>query len=150
MSSYNKVIIMGHLTRDPEIKRLQGKNCVLSFSVGINKKYRDGNGEMQDRPSFPNCVAWNRTTEFIEQYFAKGDPIHIEGELQTRSYKDKDDKSVYVTEVFVQHVTFAGGTRRSSGQSGQNGRNDYQPQTDYGSELGYPGDDHPGFADTPF
>lgn len=148
MSSYNRVILMGNLTRDPEVKHLQGKSCVLSFSIGINKKFRDLNGELQDRASFPNCVAWNNTAKFIERYFHKGDTIHLEGEIQTRSYKDNEGKSRYVTEVFVQRATFAGKSSQPSAAS--TGQRAYQPGDDYGGEYDYPGGDHPGFVDVPF
>lgn len=150
MSSFNKVILMGNLTRDPEVKHTQSNNCVLSFSIGINKKYRDRQGQTQEISYFPRCVAWNKTAEFIERYFSKGDPIHIEGELQTHSYKDKDEKNVYVTEVFVQHATFAGSTKRSPEQGSHGNQHGHQPVDNHGDEYGYPGDDHPGWADTPF
>lgn len=120
--SYNKVILMGNLTRDPELKRLQGGASVLNFNVGINKVWYDRNRQKQQEASFPSCVAWNRTAEFIAQYFRKGSPIMIDGELRTRDYVDTaSGQKRYVTEVLVQSAAFCGGAKKSDMPSAPQG-----------------------------
>lgn len=111
MSSFNRVILMGNMTRDPDLKMLQGNNCVLNFSIGINKIWYDRNRQKQQKSAFPSCVAWNSVARFISQYFRKGSPILLEGELQTRTYEDTRDRSKhYVTEILVSRAEFAGGS----------------------------------------
>lgn len=107
--SYNKVILMGNLTRDPELKRLQGGASVLNFSIGVNKVWYDRNRQKQQQASFPSCVAWNGTADFIARYFAKGSPILIDGELRTREYTDTAGVKKYITEVLVTSAAFCGG-----------------------------------------
>lgn len=116
MSCFNKVILIGNLTRDPEVKHFQGNGCVLNFSIGINKKWYDNNGDAQEQVSFPNCVAWGKKALFIEKYFHKGSKILIEGELRTKTYKDQEGKTQYVTYVLVDNPQFAGG-KRGEGRS---------------------------------
>lgn len=109
MSSFNKVILMGNLTRDPEVKHINNSSCVLNFNIGVNEKWHDKSGNLQENADFPNCVAWGRNALFIERYFSKGSKILIEGKVRTRKYQDDAGKSVYVTYILVEHANFAGG-----------------------------------------
>ena len=100
----NKVILMGRLTRDPEVRYTSGNNTlVASFSIAVNRRFaRQGEERQAD---FFNVVAWDKTGEFCSKYFKKGQQVGVIGRLQTRNYDDKDGKKVYVTEVIVCYST---------------------------------------------
>ena len=107
----NKVILMGRLTRDPELRHTGKGTPVTSFSVAINNGY----GEKQ-RTDFVNCLAWNKTAEFVSKHFTKGKMIVIaDGRISTRSWETQDVKRVYATEVVAQEVNF--GESKSSQQT---------------------------------
>ena len=95
----NKAILMGRLTRDPEIRHTNSGTPVCSFSIAINNGY----GENQST-DFINCVAWNTQAKFISTYCKKGSLVALEGRLQTRSYDRKDGTKAYVTEVIADRV----------------------------------------------
>lgn len=100
----NKVILMGRLTRDPELKSTPQGVSTCSFSIAVDRNFvRQGEERKAD---FINCVAWRQTAEFIPRYFKKGNMIALEGSIQTRSWDD-DGKNRYVTEVIVSQVYFA-------------------------------------------
>lgn len=109
---YNKVILMGRITRDLELKTTPTGTPVLSFSLAVERSYVAKGEERQT--DFINCVAWRNTAEFISRFFAKGALILVEGELQTRQYQDKDGKNHTVTEVIVSSSSFTG-EKKSSG-----------------------------------
>ncbi len=101
----NKVILMGRLTKDPELKYTPSNVAVTSFTIAVDRKYqKDGNKQVD----FINIVSWRQTAEFICKYFSKGRMINVCGSLQTRTYDDKDGKKVYVTEVVADEVNFCG------------------------------------------
>ena len=105
----NKVILMGRLTADPELRQTQSGIASCRFTIACDRKYADKNtGERQ--ADFINCTAWKQTAEFISRYFTKGKMIAVEGSLRTGSYKDKkhDDVTHYTTDVFVDNVEFCG------------------------------------------
>lgn len=107
----NKVILMGRLTRDPEMRHTNSGTPVTSFSVAINNGY----GEKQ-RTDFVNCLAWNKTAEFVSKHFTKGKMIVIaDGRISTRSWETQDGKRAYATEVVAQEVNF--GESKSSQQT---------------------------------
>ena len=96
MASFNKVILIGHLTADPELKQTTSGLPVTSFSIGVNRRFTK-QGE-QPQTDFINIVCWRQTAEFVARYFTKGKPILICGSLQTRSWVDKDGNKRYTTE----------------------------------------------------
>ena len=100
----NKVILVGRLTRDPEVKTTQNQVEVCSFTVAVDRRFKTASGERQS--DFINCVAWRQQAKLLGQYFQKGHRIGIIGNLQSRSYDDKDGKKVYVTEVSVDEIEF--------------------------------------------
>jgi len=101
----NKVILMGRLTRDPEMRFTQGNNtAVCSFSLAVNRRFKQ---EGQPDADFINVVAWAKTAEFVGKYFTKGQQVGVIGRIQTRNYEDKDGKKVFVTEVVAEEVYFA-------------------------------------------
>ena len=113
----NKVILMGRLTRDPEVRYSQGdaSTAVARFTLAVDRRFkRDGDEQTAD---FINCVAFGRTGEFLERYGRKGTKFVVEGRIQTGSYTNKDGQRVYTTDVVVEQVEFAE-SKASSDNSG--------------------------------
>ena len=107
----NKVVLMGRLTRDPDVRYTSNNTLVASFSLAVNRRFvRQGEERQAD---FINIVAWDKTGEFCSKYFKKGQQVGIIGRIQTRNYDDKDGKKVYVTEVIAEEAYFAD-TRREA------------------------------------
>lgn len=101
----NKAILMGRLTRDVELKTTASGVSVASFSIAVNRRFKNADGGYD--ADFINCVAWRQQAEFISKYFKKGSQIGVTGSIQTRNY-EKDGKKVYVTEVAVDEAEFVG------------------------------------------
>ncbi len=112
----NKVILMGRLTRDPEIRYSQGENAtaVARYTLAVDRRFNRNNDEQT--ADFINCVAFGRSGEFAEKYFHKGIKIAVTGRIQTGSYTNKDGVKVYTTEVVVEDQEFAE-SKNSSGNS---------------------------------
>lgn len=102
----NKVILMGRITHDLEVKQTPSGVAVLSFTIAVQRNYAKQGEERQT--DFINCVAWRQQAEFIGKYFRKGRMIALEGNLRTRTFDDKNGTKHYVTEVFVDNVSFTG------------------------------------------
>lgn len=99
----NKVIIVGRFTRDPEVRYTANNTCYASFSIAVDRRYKqDG----QPTADFPRVIAWGKTAEFIEKYFRKGMKIAIDGRIQTGSYKNNDGQTIYTTDVVAENVEF--------------------------------------------
>lgn len=97
----NKVILMGRLTRDPEMRHTNSGTPVTTFSIAIDNGYGDNK-----RTDFVNCIAWNKTAEFVTKNFAKGKMIIVIGRITTRSWETQDGKRAYATEVVANEVNF--------------------------------------------
>ncbi len=108
----NKAILMGRLTRDPELRHTGSGTPVCSFSIAIDNGYGDNRST-----DFINCVAWNKTAEFVEKYFTKGRMIIVIGRIQTRTWEGQDGKKNYATEVVASEVSF-GESKRSADEGG--------------------------------
>ncbi len=106
---YNKVIMLGRVTQDLELKTTPNGVSVLSFSIAVDRRFQQKGEERKS--DFFNCVAWRNEAEFISRYWTKGRPILIEGELQNRSYVDKNNITRYVTEIIVDRASFTGDSR---------------------------------------
>ena len=106
----NKVILMGRLTRDPEVRYTQTNNTlVASFSLAVNRRFvRQGEERQAD---FVNIVAWNKTGEFVSKYFKKGQQVAVIGRLQTRNWEDDQGQKHYITEVVAEETYFADSKR---------------------------------------
>lgn len=107
----NKVILMGRLTREPELRHLETDKSVCGFTIAIDNGYGDNK-----RTDFVNCVAWNKTAEFISKYFAKGKMIIVIGRVTSRSWETQDGHKRYVTEVIANEVNF--GETKAARQTG--------------------------------
>lgn len=112
----NKVVLIGRLTADPEHRQTQSGVSTCRFTVAVNRKFKNQNGEYD--ADFISCTAWRQTAEFVSKYFSKGKMIVVEGSLRTGSYTDKNHSDVthYTTDVFVDSVEFCGdkGTSNAS------------------------------------
>lgn len=111
----NKAILMGRLTRDPVIRHTDSGKAVCNFTVAIDNGY----GE-EKSADFISCVAWNKTAEFVDKYFAKGRMIIVVGRIQTRTWEDRDGKKNYVTEVVASEVAFGESKKDAGGDSAGN------------------------------
>ena len=114
MASFNKVIIMGRLTADPEAKQTQSGTSVVSFTLAVDRRYNKGEEKKCD---FITVVAWKQTADFICRYFKKGQAMLVCGELQTRSWQDNSGNKRYATEVLASEVTFCEAKRESEGNN---------------------------------
>ncbi len=115
MASFNKVILIGNLTADPELKQTQNGISVTSFSIAVSRRYSSKSAENAQQADFINIVAWRNTAEFITKYFQKGKSILIVGSLQSRSWTDQNGQKRYATEVVADEAQFV--ERKSDGSS---------------------------------
>ncbi len=115
MASFNKVILIGNLTADPELKQTQNGISVTSFSIAVSRRFSSKNAENAQQADFINIVAWRNTAEFITKYFQKGKSILIVGSLQSRSWTDQNGQKRYVTEVVADEAQFV--ERKSDGSA---------------------------------
>jgi single-strand DNA-binding protein len=127
MASFNKVILIGNMTGDPELKQTQGGLSVCSFSIAVNRRFKGENG--QQDCDFITIVAWRQQAEFVTRYFKKGMPILICGQLQTRTWTDNQGNKRYATEVVADEVSFV--TSKESSTEAKNEPSTYVP-TAYG------------------
>lgn len=100
----NIAILVGNITRDPELRTTTNGTPVVTFSLAVNRRYKSADGTYPT--DFINCVAWRNTAEFISKYFTKGSKIGIKGTIQSRSYDDQNGQKKYVTEVLVDEAEF--------------------------------------------
>lgn len=108
---FNKVTLMGNLTRDVEMRTTASGQNVASFSLAVSRTWRDQSGEQKEQTSFINCVAWGKAGEIIAQYTKKGDPLLVSGRLDQRSYEDKDGNKRQAVEVNIEDFNFISGGR---------------------------------------
>jgi len=109
---FNKVILMGNLARDPEIRYTVDKRAWARFTVAVGRQWKDRNGELRDSADFIPVVVWGPQAENCERFLNKGKGVLVEGRIQTRNYDDRQGNRRYVTEVLAQSVTFLGGGRK--------------------------------------
>jgi single-strand DNA-binding protein len=119
MSSLNKVMLIGRLGQDPEVRYTQSNTAVATLNLATNERYKDSNGEYQDKTEWHRVVAWGRTAEICQQYLTKGSMIYVEGPLQTREWEDKQGQKRYTTEVKALQMTML--DSRGSGGGGMSG-----------------------------
>ena len=131
----NKVILMGRLTRDPEVRYTTNTNAlVCSFSLAVNRRFKT---EGQPDADFINIVAWSKTAEFCSKYFTKGQQVGVIGRMQTRNYDDKDGKKVYVTEVVAEEAYFADSKREPNAANFEAGFNASAQPTESPTSEGF-------------
>ena len=132
----NHIVIMGRLTRDPELRRTNSGTSVASFTVAVDRDFaQDGQEKETD---FIDCVAWRQTGEFVSKYFAKGRMIVVSGRLQIRSWTDKDGNKRRSAEIVVDHAYFAD-SKKDDTQPSYGQPQNTAPQPNYGAPpQGYP------------
>ena len=106
MPNYNRVILMGNLTRDPELRVLEGETSVCHISLAVNRIYRDQKGDKQEEVTFVDCEAWRRNADTIYKYLTKGSPIHIEGRLRLDQWIDKEENKRSKMKVVIERFQF--------------------------------------------
>lgn len=142
----NKVILMGRLTKDPEVRYSQGAEpvAVAKYTLAVNRRFKRQGEQDAD---FINCVAFGKAGEFAEKYFKKGQQVSIVGRLQVRSWEDNDGKKRYATDVIVEEQYFAGGKNENTGKQEPESRN----ATENGKQNGfYPVDESVADDELPF
>lgn len=136
----NHIVLMGRLTRDPELRYTQSQTPVASFSLAVDRDF--GRGE-EKQTDFIDCVAWRQTGEFVSKYFQKGSMAVVSGRLQIRDWTDRDGNKRRSAEVVVDNVYF-GESKRREGES----RDNYGPRDGYGSRDNYSSRDSYGQRDS--
>lgn len=116
MAGVNKVILIGNLGADPEVRSLESGVKVATINVATSESFKDKNGERQTQTEWHRVVLWRGLAEVVEKYLKKGSQVYIEGRLRTRSYEDQDGKKLYVTEIEARDLTMLG-RRDDSGTS---------------------------------
>ena len=114
MPGVNKVILIGNLGRDPELRYLPSGQAVTKFSLATGSRWKDKDGQWQDRTDWHNIVAFGKTAEICNEYLKKGRQVYIEGRIQTRSYDDRDGNKKWFTEIVAQSMQMLG--RKGEGE----------------------------------
>lgn len=159
--SVNKVILIGNLGADPEVRYTPSGQAVANFRIATSDSWTDKSGQRQERTEWHRIVAWGKTGELCGEYLSKGRQVYIEGRLQTREWTDKENRKQYTTEVVANQVVFlAGGAGQGQGQgggarrgSGGPGPDDFGPPPsgyDDGGHGGHGGHGGPSEDDIPF
>ncbi len=117
MAGFNKVILLGRLTADPELKQTTGGISICNFSVAVDRRMSRNADQSQQTVDFINIVAWRERAEFVCRYFKKGNPILICGQLQVRSWTDNQGQKRYATEVVADEVSFTQSSSQNGNQS---------------------------------
>ena len=122
--AFNKVILMGNLTRDIELRTTTAGQSVANFTIAVNRVWKDKSGERQDDTAFIDCEAWGSFGEMLSKYFSKGNPILVSGRLRQDSWEDKDTgKKRSTLRVVVEDFSFVGGKGEETSMSNNNNTN---------------------------
>lgn len=124
--SVNKVIILGNLGQNPEVKYLPSGQAVCEMRIATSETYRDRNEQPQERTEWHRVVVWGKTGENCGKYLQKGQKVYVEGRIQTRSWDDKEGKKQYMTEVVANQVVFLGGRGGEDGPRSGGGERSYE------------------------
>ncbi len=127
MASVNKVILIGNLGKDPEVRHLEGGVAVARFPLATSETYKDKSGQKQEKTEWHNIVLWRGLAEVAEKYLRKGQSVFIEGKIRTNQYQDKDGVQRYSTEIVADNMTML--TRGEGGSQDGNTNNNYQSNT---------------------
>jgi len=114
--SVNKVILIGNLGKDPELRYAPSGSAVTSFSLATSEQWKDQEGNPQERTSWHNVVVWGKLAEIAAEYLKKGNKVYVEGRLQYRDYEGKDGNKRYVAEVVLNDLVMLGGPRQQGGE----------------------------------
>jgi len=121
MASLNKVLLIGNLGKDPEVRYTASGTAVASFSLATSEKFKNKDGEWEERTEWHNVTLWGRLAEIAGEYLVKGKTVYLEGRLQTRKWQDKDGKDRYTTEIVGEKMQMLsrkdGSNHEEAGQS---------------------------------
>ncbi|MDQ6962694.1 MAG: single-stranded DNA-binding protein [Mariprofundaceae bacterium] len=123
----NKAILIGNLGQDPETRFMQDGTCVCNISIATTERFKNREGERQDRTEWHRVVLWGKLGEIANQYLRKGSQVYIEGKIETRKWKDRDGNDKYTTEIRANEMKMLGGRRDDNASQGQGG-GQYQQQ----------------------
>ncbi len=140
----NKVILVGNLGNDPEVRYMPNGNAVANLSLATSESWKDQQGQMQERTEWHRLTMYRRLAEIAGEYLKKGSQIYVEGKLQTRKWQDQQGQDRYTTEIIVDQMQMLGG-REGGGQGGQGGGGYQQrPQGNQGGQQGGYGNNNQG------
>jgi single-strand DNA-binding protein len=130
--SLNKVMLIGNLGNDPEVRSTTGGGRVATFSLATSRSWNDQQGNKQEKTEWHRCVVWNtkgsQLADIVERYVHKGDKIYVEGRIEYRQWQDKEGQTRYSTEINVRELIMLGGPRQGGGSSEQDGE-EQRPQS---------------------
>ncbi len=138
--SVNKVIIVGRLGADPELKTLSSGQAVANFTLATSESWVDREGQKQEKTEWHRIVVWGKLAELCRQYLSKGRQVFVEGKLQTRSWEDQQGQKRYTTEIVANNIQFIGGAgdRPSASPSQNNNAMDFSPEPSFDSSEEIP------------
>lgn len=137
----NRTVIVGRLTRDPDLRYTPNGVAVSNFTVAVNRPFKNQSGE--NEADFINCVTWRKQAENLANYMQKGSQVGVDGRLQTRTYEDKGGKTVFVTEVLADSVQFLETKKQQQQQPGKTEQSNSSPFQDKGEPINIGDDDLP-------
>jgi single-strand DNA-binding protein len=132
--SVNKVILLGHLGKDPELRQTANKNAVCTFSIATNERRKDANGNWVDHTEWHNIIVFGKTAENCSKFLKKGRQAFVDGRIQTRKWQDKEGRDRYTTEIVANTVQFIGGGKGEGMTSSDGGMG--APSDDMGMSHG--------------
>lgn len=128
MAGVNKVILVGNLGSDPQVRYTPGGQAVANFNIATSERFNNKNGEKEERTEWHRIVAWGKLAEICQQYLKKGKQVYIEGRLQTRQWEDQQGQKRQTTEIVAQNMQMLGRVGDTPGGGG-----DFPPSQDFGS-----------------
>lgn len=134
MSGVNKVIIVGRLGTDPEVKNVSPTQTVARLSVATSENWTDREGQKQERTEWHRVVVWGKLAELCGKYLAKGRQVYVEGRLQTRSWEDPQGQKRYTTEIVANTVQFLGTGTATEGRDHTSSNEDFGPEPSFNTE----------------
>lgn len=139
MSGVNKVIVVGRLGTDPEVKTVSNGNTVARLSIATSEAWNDKDGQKQERTEWHRVVVWGKLAELCGKYLSKGRQVYLEGRLQTRSWEDQQGQKKYTTEIVANTVQFlGGGSPSASNDEGNFNFQDFGPEPSFDSNEEIP------------
>ena len=127
MANFNKVILMGNLTRDVELRQTPGNQTVANIGLAVNRTYQTREGDRREETTFVDCEAWGRQAEVMAQYLSKGRPVMIEGRLKLDQWQDQQGQNRTKMRVVIENFQFVGGRGEGGGGGGGGGGNNSAP-----------------------
>jgi len=135
MASVNKVILLGRLGQDPELKYTQAGKAVAKFSLATDETWKDKQGEKQQKTTWHTVIAWEKLAEIIGQYVKKGSQVYIEGKIQVRNYETNEGEKRYVTEIVANNLVMLGDKKDSNGEEKPKSKPSPKPKGKDDSEI---------------